>query len=223
MKRNIRNTRNVRNATRGAVALALAGAVLTGCGEGKPASSASSSPSSPAGQAKGGAAAAKGGSVGAAGSACPLPAVFDVADKWKAKAVQADPADSPLSGLTQQGQFSMACEIDAKPAGHLGFLRAWTGTATTGTPRAALEGFVGANKNASKAAYKETKAGSLPAAEVVFETYSKLMDESKQERALAVITPHGTLVLHLSGLDTQEQTDMLPALELAKSSMKAAS
>ncbi|GAA2445938.1 lipoprotein [Streptomyces mauvecolor] len=210
-----------RNVVRGAMAVALAGAVLTGCGDGKPASS---SPSSgPAKPSQGGATAAKGSAVGAAGSACTLPAAFDLAAKWKAKPVAPDAADSPLAGLGKQGPFTMACEMDAKPAGNVGFLRAWTEDAESGTPRAALEAFVGANKNASKATYKEIEAGALPATEVVFETYNKLMDESKQERALAVVTPKGTLVLHLSGLDTQEQTEMLPAYELAKSSMRAAS
>ncbi|WP_406508256.1 lipoprotein [Streptomyces sp. NBC_00212] len=208
--------RNVRNVVRGAVALALAGAALTGCGEEKAA------PSAPAKPSQGGATAtaAKGSAVGAAGSACTLPVAFDLAAKWKAKPVEPEAADSPLAGLSKQGPFTMACEMDAKPAGNVGFLRAWTEDAKSGTPRSALEAFVGANKNASKATYEEIKAGSLPATEVVFETYNKLMDESKQERALAVVTPKGTLVLHLSGLDTQEQTEMLPAYELAKSSMK---
>lgn len=206
-----------RNAVRGAVALVLAGAALTGCGKEK-----ASSPSSPAKPSQGPATAAKGAAVGATGSACTLPVAFDLAAKWKAKPVEPDPADSPLAGLSKQGPFTMACEMDAKPAGNVGFMRAWTDTAKSGTPRAALEAFVGANKNASKAAYKEIKAGAFPATEVVYETYNKLMDESKQERALAVVTPKGTLVLHLSGLDTQEQTEMLPAYELAKTSMRAA-
>ncbi|WP_331445421.1 lipoprotein [Streptomyces xanthochromogenes] len=208
-----------RNVMRGAATAALAAAVLTGCGEeekAKPAAApGASSPARPS--------TATGGSVGAAGSACALPASFDLVAKWKPKAVAAEPADSPLAGLAQQGPFRMACEIDAKPAGNIGFLRAWTGTAASGTPRAALESFVGADRTASRATYKETRAGSLPAAEVVYETYSKLMDESKQEHALAVVTPKGTLVLHLGGLDTQEHRAMLPAYELAKGSMRLVS
>ncbi|MFB7746946.1 lipoprotein [Streptomyces sp. NPDC056132] len=208
-----------RNLMRGAATAALAAAVLTGCGEeerAKPAAApGASSPAKPS--------MAAGGSVGAAGSACVLPASFDLAAKWKPKAVVAEQADSTLAGLARQGPFRMACEIDAKPAGNMGFLRAWTGTAASGTPRAALESFVGADRTASRATYRETKAGSLPAAEVVYETYSKLLDESKQEHALAVVTPRGTLVLHLGGLDTQEHQDMLPAYELAKRSMRLAS
>src|SRR3954468_1635857 len=173
----------MRNAVRGAVAAVLAAAVLTGCGEEKGATaaqspSASRKPPAKPSPSQGGGSTAKDGEVGAAGSACTLPATFDLAPKWKPKAVHVE-ADSPVAGLAKQGPFTMACEIDAKPAGNIGFLRAWTEDAKSGTPRAALEAFVGANKNASKAAYEEIKAGSLPAAEVVFETYSKLMDESK--------------------------------------------
>ncbi|GGY29931.1 lipoprotein [Streptomyces xanthochromogenes] len=205
-----------RNVMRGAATAALAAAVLTGCGEEeKPKPAAAPGASSPARPST-----AAGGSVGATGSACALPASFDLVAKWKPKAVA---AGSPLAGLAQQGPFRMACEIDAKPAGNIGFLRAWTGTASSGTPRAALESFVGADRTASRATYKETRAGSLPAAEVVYETYSKLLDESKQEHALAVVTPKGTLVLHLGGLDTQEHRAMLPAYELAKGSMRLAS
>ncbi|GGP75817.1 hypothetical protein GCM10010278_62620 [Streptomyces melanogenes] len=213
----------VRISVRGAVAAALAAVVLTGCGGGKESSDKSSAPprqaSSTASEKASGAPVAAGGSaVGAAGSACPLPVAFTTADKWKAKAVKLD--GTALDALAKQGPFTMACEIDAKPAGNIGYLRAWTSTVKGGTPRAALEAFVTADKNARKAAYTEVKAGSLPATEVAYETYSKLLDESKQEHALAVITPSGAVVLHLGGLDSDEHKEMLPAYELAKKSLR---
>ncbi|MFF1476709.1 lipoprotein [Streptomyces sp. NPDC058301] len=208
---------------RGAVAAALAAVVLTGCGggkesSGKPAASPTRASSKAPGTASGAPAAEGGNTVGAAGSACPLPVAFTTADKWKAKAVRLD--GTALDALAKQGPFTMACEIDAKPAGNIGYLRAWTSTAKGGTPPAALEAFVTADKNASKAAYTEIKAGSLPATEVVYGTYSKLLDESKQEHALAVITPSGAVVLHLGGMDTDEHKEMLPAYELAKKSLR---
>ncbi|WHM40896.1 lipoprotein [Streptomyces sp. BPTC-684] len=211
---------------RGAVAAALAAAVLTGCGgekesSGKPAATPTQASSEASEKASGAPVAEGGNTVGAAGSACPLPVAFTTADKWKAKAIKLD--GTALDALAKQGPFTMACEIDAKPAGNIGFLRAWTSTAKGGTPRAALEAFVTADKNASKAAYTEIKAGSLPATEVVYETYSKLLDESKQEHALAVITPSGAVVLHLGGMDTDEHKEMLPAYELAKKSLRATS
>ncbi|PKV77056.1 lipoprotein [Streptomyces sp. TLI_146] len=203
---------------RGAVAAALAAVVLTGCGG---ATESSGKPPAQASPASGAPAASGAGTVGAAGSACPLPVVFTTADHWKAKAVKLD--GTALDALAKQGPFTMACEIDAKPAGNIGFLRAWTSSAEQGTPRAALEAFVAADKNAGKAAYTEITAGSLPAAEVVYETYSKLLDESKQEHALAVLTPGGAVVLHLGGMDTDEHKEMLPAYELAKKSLRASS
>ncbi|MFD7539702.1 lipoprotein [Streptomyces sp. NPDC001251] len=221
-----------RYVARGAVAAALAGAALVGCGEQQ--ESASRNPSPAAGStsgtstagtspAPGRTAVTKDGRVGAPGTVCVMPVSFEPAPDWKPKPVPRLAADSPLASWTKHGPFDLACEIDAKPAGHLGYLRAWVQNSSTGMPRAALESFVGADRTASRATYRETKAGSLPAAEVVYETYSKLLDESKQEHALAVVTPRGTLVLHLGGLDTQEHQDMLPAYELAKRSMRLAS
>ncbi|MFE9537907.1 lipoprotein [Streptomyces sp. NPDC006691] len=237
-----------RYVVRGTVAAALVGAALAGCGEQKePASrnatataaspsgggspSASVSPSPSAGgsstagasPAPGRNAATKDGRVGAPGTACAMPVSFELAPDWKPKPAPRPAADSPLASWTKQGPFDLVCEIDAKPAGHLGYLRTWVQNTSTGTPRAALESFVGSQRNASKATYEEIEAGPLPAAEVVFETYSKLLDESKQEHALAVVTPRGTLVLHLGGLDTEEHREMLPAYELAKGSMRLAS
>ncbi|MFG3285114.1 lipoprotein [Streptomyces sp. NPDC048111] len=217
-----------RNVVRGAVAAVLAVAAFAGCGTEKdtgPAAAGSTGTGTSAGPgpsagSTGPGAAAKAGSVGAPGSACVLPASFDLAAKWKAKPVDAGADDSPLAGLAHQGPFTLACEIDAKPAGSVGFLRAWTGSAAS--PRAALEAFVGAEKGARKAAYSDVRAGGLPAAEVVYESYSELTEESKQEHALAVVTPKGTLLLHLGGVDTQEHRKMLPAYELAKGSVRVA-
>ena len=44
---------------------------------------------------------------------------------------------------------------------------------------------------------------------------------SKEQRALAVTTKRGPVVLHLGGLDTEEHRAMLPAYELAKRTLRA--
>ncbi len=163
--------------------------------------------------------AAKGGRLGGAGSACELPVTFDLAARWKPKAIELEP-DSVLAGLAEQGTVKMVCEIDAKPAGNIGFLRVWRGEASEDDPQAVLKAFVEDDPNASKAAYTQVKAGALAAAEVGYTVHSELMDESKQERAFAVITPDGPVVVHLGGLDSDEHTAMLPAFELAKRSLK---
>ncbi|MFF3319712.1 lipoprotein [Streptomyces sp. NPDC003035] len=155
-------------------------------------------------------------SLGAPGTACPLPVSFDLAARWKPKAVQATD-DEVFAALGKQGPATMVCEIDAKPAGNIGYLRVWS--AGKGEARTALEGFVKAEENTSKVVYKETKAGALPATEVTYTVHNEIMEESKEERAFAVSTPKGVVIVHLGGLDTQEHREMLPAYELARSSV----
>ncbi|MFD5692042.1 lipoprotein [Streptomyces rubiginosohelvolus] len=163
--------------------------------------------------------AAKGGRLGGAGSACELPVTFDLTARWKPKAIELEP-DSILADLAEQGTVKMVCEIDAKPAGNIGFLRVWQGEASEDDPQAVLKAFVEDDPNASEAAYTQVKAGALAAAEVRYTGHSELLEESKSERAFAVSTPDGPVVVHLGGMDTDEHTAMLPAFELAKKSLK---
>ncbi|MDT9685792.1 lipoprotein [Streptomyces sp. TRM76323] len=234
----------VRNVGRGAAAVAVA-ALLAGCASGAsepsagagagsagPSAKAGVSPSAEAG-AKAGAsaspgvtAAAKGGTVGAAGSACPLPVTFDVAAGWKPKKVEPldDPDLAELNDLLEQGTVTMACEIDAKPAGNIGFLRVWTDDAKGAAPRTVLESFVAADDSPSSVVYRDVRVGrggALAATEVTYTVMSELLDEPKKARALAVATPRGPLVLELGGMDSEEHDAMLPAYELAKGSLAA--
>ncbi|OKJ70424.1 hypothetical protein AMK30_26370 [Streptomyces sp. CB02460] len=194
----------------------LAASALTGCsseadsgGDAKPEKSAAPAVKT----------AAKGGTVGGSGSGCELPVTFDLAEDWKAKAVEIDP-DSDFAELAEQGPVTLACEIDAKPAGHVGFLRVWRAKATTVTPREALKGFVGADVNASEAAYKEVTSGGQRLTEVVYTAHSDLMDEDRPAHAFALATPDGPVVVHLGGLDADQHEGMLPAYELAKKSVR---
>ncbi|MER5310227.1 lipoprotein [Streptomyces sp. NPDC002773] len=210
----------------------VAGLTLTGCGAvepmpevtqgarpGAPATEAPPASRAPATQAPA-VAAASGVSVGGSGTACALPVSFAVAEKWKPKAIK-NPEDPEFAALTHQGPAVIRCEVDAKPAGNIGFLRVWT-AAGTGPARAALEGFVKAEKGVSKAVYKETAAGgALRVTEVTYTVYNDLMEESKEERAFAVATPKkGTVIVHLGGLDSEEHQEMLPAYELARTTLK---
>jgi hypothetical protein len=116
-----------------------------------------------------------------------------------------------------------ACEIDAKPAGHIGFLRVWTGQPGDADARSVLRAFVAAEDNVSKEKYRDVKTGGgVAGVEVEYLYTSKLLDETKKERALAVTTPDGPVVLHLGGMDTEEHEAMLPAYELAKRTLRAA-
>ncbi|MFE5190952.1 lipoprotein [Streptomyces sp. NPDC056628] len=213
---------------RGVARAALLGAVLTGCsgasGE-EPESRASASAEA---SGAGSAAAKRGGSVGAAGSACELPVTFDVAASWKPKAVDTEPAggDDELTreladALLHQGPVTAACEVDAKPAGHIGFLRVWTGEPGDSGARSVLEEFVAAEEGAGHAAYRTFEAADgVTGAEVTYRYTSEALGETKEERALAVTTRRGPVVLHLGGLDTEEHRAMLPAYELAKRTLR---
>ncbi len=181
-----------------------------------------------------------GGTIGAAGSACELPVTFDIAQYWEAEAVDAgtekdgsagsgdssaDAEDDELAqeiadALMHQGPVTAACEVDAKPAGNIGFLRIWTGEPGADDARTVLEAFLAEESGVSKAKYSAFKAGGLAGAEVNYLVTSELLEETKEETALAVSTEEGPVVIHLGGMDTDEHRAMLPAYELAKKTLR---
>ncbi|MFF2574024.1 lipoprotein [Streptomyces sp. NPDC058084] len=205
-------------------ALLASGLLLTACGsqadspaaQPAPVAPTSAAPSSPPAQTKPANAA---GSLGGAGTACELPVSFSLAKDWKPKAVE-NPEDPEFAALTRQGPAFARCEVDAKPAGNIGFLRVWTAPGDKGPARAALEAFVKAQQKTSGVLFKQTHAGALPATEAVYTVHNEALDEKKQERAFAVDTPKGPVIVHLGGLDTEEHQQMLPAYELAKQSLR---
>ncbi|MGA5077499.1 lipoprotein [Streptomyces griseoincarnatus] len=157
--------------------------------------------------------------VGGSNSACRLPVIFDIAESWVPEAVDTDEWGSP----PVQGTVSLVCEIDAKPAGRAGFLRVWTSEETKLDSRGILDGYMAEEVGVDEPAYRETKAGAFPAAEVTYLKPGAAEAETKRERALAVKLPRGSLVLHLGGLDTREHENMLPAYVLAKNTMRESS
>nr|WP_221375016.1 lipoprotein [Actinoplanes polyasparticus] len=153
--------------------------------------------------------------VGAAASGCTLPVTFGLAEDWKPKAVTIA-GDELLAELAQRGPMTMACEIDAKPAGLIGFLRVWTGK--SGDPRANLTAFIG--PEALKPVFTELQIGGRPAVEVAYEKKSQLDDAIEPEQAFVVETGQGLLAVSVDSFDSGEHKDMLPAYELAKSSLQ---
>ncbi|MDT0432448.1 lipoprotein [Streptomyces salyersiae] len=220
-----------RGAGRALAGVVLAAAVLAGCSssadegdEGddhgaRTSSSSSSDATAKNGDRGTGRPAVKGLTLGGPGSSCALPVTFDLAKDWKPQAVEVEPG-SELAELGEQGTVTLVCDIDAKPAGNLGYLRVWAGKEGGGDPRAALEAFVADEPNAAKAAYTETEAGSVAAVEVAYTVDGDLPGGSKPERAFAVATPEGPVVVHLGGMDEEEHRQMLPAYELARESLK---
>ncbi|MFG2923638.1 lipoprotein [Streptomyces sp. NPDC048305] len=210
----------MRGAIRALVPVVLATAALAGCS------------SSPGGGTDGGkngdtappeaaetTGAGKGRTLGGPGSACELPVTFALAADWKPQAVTVEPG-SDLAALAEQGTVTMVCEIDAKPAGNIGYIRVWRGGTPGEDPAAALRAFVTDEPGAGKAVWTQVKAGALAATEVAYTVDGELLDEPKKERAFAVATPDGPLVVHLGGLDSDEHEAMLPAYELARRTLK---
>lgn len=217
-----------------AVAATLA---LAGCGagapeaadgpesSGSPRTTASASPGKDAAEA----AQSKGTVIGATGSACELPVTFEVAEDWKPKKVE-EPEESDseevkelFEALAVRGDVRTSCEIDGKPAGFIGLMRVYTNDRSDGTPRKVLESYMKDSRDAEKVEYREIKAGGLAAAEVSYEMTSEFLDEPKPSRALAVVTPGGSVVLSVGGLDREEHEGMLPAYELAKRTLAKSS
>lgn len=236
---------------RGMLHVALLATLLSGCAQateepaGAKASVAASSPSSDAASSSdasdasgsGRDAVARGATIGGPGSACELPVTFALAARWTAEPVgageKAGGADATggtgdavdpelLDAILRQGPVGAACEVDAKPAGHLGFLRVWTGEPGDDDPRTVLKAFVAAQENTSNARYRAFTSGPLTGVEVEYRYTSELLEETKPERALAVSTARGPVVLHLGGLDEAEFTAMTPAFDLAKRTLRAA-
>jgi hypothetical protein len=156
--------------------------------------------------------------VGAAGSACQLPVSFGVAEDWKPKAVEQEEGDEVFEAFAKRGPMTMACEIDAKPAGLIGFLRVWTGQ--TGDARKSLTAFIG--EKALEPAFNEQTIGGRPGLEVVYKVKSQLDDEIEPEQAFVVDTGQKLVLVSLDSFDSGEHEDMLPAYELAKSSLQVA-
>ncbi|WDZ84858.1 lipoprotein [Micromonospora cathayae] len=191
-----------------ATVLAAATLALTACGGAEVAAP----PQDPSAGASTQAGAAEAARIGAAGSGCELPVTFGLAESWQAEAVAPMAPDDPLAELARRGPLTMVCEIDAKPAGNIGFLRVWTGDG--GQARASLEAFLGTE--AREPAYTELRIGDRPAVEVTYQTKSALDDGMKPERAFAVQTARGIVAVSLDSADSEEHTEMLPAYELAK-------
>ncbi|WP_229401801.1 lipoprotein [Micromonospora okii] len=150
--------------------------------------------------------AAAGTTVGPEGSACPLPMTFSVPPKWKVEAVKV--ADAKI------GPALMLCEIDAKPAGHIGFLRVWRiEGAKPLDPQVTVDKYIaGYGKEAKEKQYRRTKAGSLDAYEATW-----IEEDGSRERALVVSTLYGRVMLSLESAGDDEFAAMLPAYLSAKS------
>ncbi|GAB7037041.1 MULTISPECIES: lipoprotein [Catenuloplanes] len=195
-----------------AVLIALVPAVAacaTGPEGAAPAPSASSAPpAAPAG-------AAEAARVGAADSGCTLPVSFGIAASWTPKAVDTAALGPDLAAALGKGGMVPVCEIDAKPAGNIGFIRVYTGE--HGDLRATLTSFAGPGAQAP--AFTDLQIGGKPAVEITYTVKSELDGTVEQETAFAVPTSRGVVAVALEAFDDEEHAAMLPAYQLAKSSL----
>jgi hypothetical protein len=153
-------------------------------------------------------------------TACALPVTVPLADKWLAKPVGTN--GGLPAALVRQGESTLACEIDAKPAGQVGFLRIWIAKRGATDPRPVVEAFLAADRGLTDVAFRDVKAGGMKATEATFRRESPMEAGGKRERALAVAAPTGVAVLALSGLNSEQYDAMLPAYVLARRDMAPA-
>ncbi|WP_433305958.1 lipoprotein [Actinoplanes sp. CA-030573] len=190
-----------------ASAALLLSALLTGCSDHAPPAAPAPPPSTLA--AAWGTDPAPAAAAGKPG-ACKLPVTFDVAKSWKASSVP--------DGVADQGGFALRCEIDAKPAGHIGFLRVWVGDGKA-EPGAALDAYLAEEPGVVGRQTRTVKAGDLPAAEATYLTENAELGVRRQERALAVATGTSTVLLVIGGLSPEEHRELLPAYVLARQTL----
>nr|WP_052478691.1 lipoprotein [Kibdelosporangium sp. MJ126-NF4]CEL20030.1 hypothetical protein [Kibdelosporangium sp. MJ126-NF4]CTQ97254.1 hypothetical protein [Kibdelosporangium sp. MJ126-NF4] len=152
--------------------------------------------------------------IGGDGSACPLPVTFKLPDGWKAQSVS--------KGMTL-GDVSLACELDAKPAGMIGFIRVFVGD-TGQSSEAVLKSFVknyrGKGTGDSAEKYTSVKIGGTDGTEVTYVT-TPPEDTGKNEAAFAVKPGAKTVLVHVGGIDNEEHENMLPGFRLVKESLSA--
>ncbi|MEV4513622.1 lipoprotein [Dactylosporangium sp. NPDC049525] len=144
--------------------------------------------------------AAAGGKIGP-GTACAIPATLSTAAKWT-------PKDASGAGMTAGG-VTLRCEIDAKPAGVLGFIRVYTYAG--GDAQQALTALLAApGLGGKKSAERQVTIGGKSGVEA-----GLAAESSGPGRVFAA----GGVVVVWRGLDEEEFTSGLPAYVLARTSI----
>ncbi|MET8831372.1 lipoprotein [Streptomyces sp. NPDC004610] len=200
---------------RTAVAVAVAVLAVAGCSGGGGGADGKPSASAPADEASAAPAAEvkSGGTLGGAGSACELPVTFDIAEEWTVDSVDA---------LWEMGPVSAACEIDARPAGHVGFIRVWTGEPGEDDPEAVLAAYLAVETGSTNSGvrYRPFEIDGVTAVEVSYTTTDDLGE--RPDLAFALPTPDGPVIIDLDTPDAHEHGAMMPAYEMAKRTLRLA-
>lgn len=147
--------------------------------------------------------------VGPENSACALPVSFTVARGWQAQA--------PSGGPTQGGA-ELLCEIDGKPAGHLGYVHVWhsdEADAMTALSTFATDRFGAGHQ------YTEPIVDRQHAAEVSYVERLEDVEIDQPTRALALPVSNGTVLIATTAPNEEEFQANLPAYVLAKNTVRS--
>lgn len=150
--------------------------------------------------------------IGTAKSPCEFPVSFQTGKGWLAVAVGA-----PWGDRARKESLAMVCEIAAKPAGHIAFIRVWTDPRASGGPRRALDAYL-RGEDVRNPVWSDLTLGGAPGTEVVYGAYSESLKETRTERAFAVQTPKGVVVVMVGGMDVDDKA-VVAAYELAKKTL----
>jgi hypothetical protein len=90
-----------------------------------------------------------------------------------------------------------------------------------GAARRALDAYL-RGEDVRKPAWSDLTLGGAPGTEVVYGTYSELLGGTRTQRAFAVQTPEGAVVVALTGLEAEEEA-AVAGYELARKTLAVAS
>ncbi|WP_430785545.1 lipoprotein [Actinoplanes sp. G11-F43] len=195
------------------VALALVG----GCSEAAPVETPASAPAAVAVADP----VAPGPRIGDAGSACPMPLSFATAADWKPAPINVEELGE-MAALAMVGDFAVLCEIDAKPAGNIGFIRVYLAKGLSGQPRDHLAAYLEAGirgQEISGETYRDLRLGAQQGAELIWQSYDKGLDHKGKYAAFALNTRDGAVVVQLSPFGADEYDEMLGAFQLAETTL----
>ncbi|BAL89328.1 hypothetical protein AMIS_41080 [Actinoplanes missouriensis 431] len=162
-------------------------------------------------------------------SQCDLPVTFDIADGWTTKAIDVSTiSDKVLAGMFRTGPFDTICSVNGKPAGVDGFVRVYFSDIGAGNPRDNLKVYVHTDTlgpldevkyEVRAAKYRDLTIAGTPAAEVTWNRRTIATKASTRYTAFSLDTPKGTVIVVLMPFTTKDYADVLPAYELARSTL----
>lgn len=140
---------------------------------------------------------------------CDMPVDFDIAEDWTVESVPEDTADT-----FEQGGLRPVCELSARDAGWIGFIRVWTGPGADAEQ--ALEDYVrDVSGELQESDSRTVEIGGTGGFEISYVRMDSF-DEENLGRAFAVPYDGGVVAVGVSGFDAEEYAGILPGYILAR-------